>query len=675
MKQLTVFISCIALLFIQSTVSAQIVGTLDESNPGACNGQAGITNPNTLWSWSWATSSNVTIQTGGDSLMNLCQGTYILNYTDFIGAQSDTFSIGLSPCYGFTTLINTTSSNTINPCNGTAEVITNGGTAPYIYNWFIPQYGNIVTTTNLIDSLCGGWISVSVIDANGCYTSATATINDLCSSFYTTTSTTNASIGNCDGSAMVIPVGGTAPYSYNWTNGATTDSISDLCIGSYGIQVTDANGCTDSNYLQVIDLCSGIYVVAAGTANLDSLNCSGTVYVSVQGGTSPFSYNWNNGSTTISQDSLCNGMYTVIVTDANGCTNSSQFQVIDSVAGQCTFFVALTPTAVTNPVLCNGNIYSSPYGLAPYSYSWSNGSTSDHLYNVCSGQYNVTITDSNGCIGYGSVWLVDSLPNGSTGLTGWVYTTDESISGACDGTATFYVNGGNPPYLFNGSASNYINNLCAGDYEILVTDSLGDSLYLTYLIADPGNIIYNYPYADSTILDSLFSGLVENCEIDYNSINAAYIYNASLAGYDSVTVTWAIFDTNGVNYITQTYYFGGGNGVYSLSLSVYCPQKSMGQYLKVFDQLYISDVLGLLETEEQSFTVYPNPFDETLTIQLDQSGDYSIRIIDLTGRTILQTEMQSQKTIEIHGLSDFSKGEYLLYISSETGTIVQKLIK
>ena len=675
MKQLTVFLSFIAYFFLQSTVSAQVVGTIDESNPGACNGQAGITNPNSLISWSWATSSNVTIQTGGDSLSNLCQGTYILNYTNFLGTQADTFSIGLSSCYGFSASVITTPSTSFNPCNGTLDVVVNGGTAPYTYNWYMPSYGNFVSTTTFFDSLCGMWLSLNVTDANGCYFSTTATVDDPCSSFYTTTSTTNATIGNCDGTATINPIGGTAPYSYSWNNGATTASISNLCPGYYGVEVTDANGCTDSNYLQVVDLCSGLYVVAAGTANTDSVNCTGTVYVNVQGGATPFSYNWSNASTTVFQDSLCNGLYSVVVTDANGCTASSQFQITDSVVGSCTFFVSFDVVPVSNPVLCDGNIYTTPYGLAPYTYQWSNGSTSNNLTNVCAGQYAVTITDANGCVGYGNVVVSDTLPNGPSQLSGWIYTTDETISGACDGTATIYVSGGTPSYSFNGSTSNYLESLCAGDYEILVTDSFGDSLYLSFLIADPGNIIYNYPYADSTILDSLFSGLVDNCEIDYNSINAAYIYNASLAGFDSVTVTWAIFDTNGVNYITETYYFGGGNGVYSLSLSVYCPQKSTGQYLKVFDQLYISDELGLVENVSNGFTAFPNPIGETLSIQFDQLGDYSVHLVDLMGRSIFQTEIQSQQQIQINGLNDLSKGEYLLYITNETGVTVQKLIK
>jgi|GEM_PF-975236 len=78
---------------------------------------------------------------------------------------------------------------------------------------------------------------------------------------------------------------------------------------------------------------------------------------------------------------------------------------------------------------------------------------------------------------------------------------------------------------------------------------------------------------------------------------------------------------------------------------------------------------------ENEITVFPNPIGETLTIQFDQLGDYSVHLVDLTGRFIFQTEIQSQKVIQINGLDDLSRGEYILFIANETGVTVRKLIK
>ena len=216
---------------------------------------------------------------------------------------------------------------------------------------------------------------------------------------------------------------------------------------------------------------------------------------------------------------------------------------------------------------------------------------------ACAGIYSLTVTDANGCTVTSSFTITDSL-SAAGSITADLFPFDETTSGACDGVSVIdNVIGGIPPYSYlhsNGAQSATATDLCAGIYDVTITDATGTTVTLTYVIADPGNIIFNLPYPDSTIVDSLFNNAVANCDIDYNSVNAAYIYNASLAGFDSVTVTWVVYDSSGVNYITETYYFGGGNGVYSLSLSVYCPQKSVEQYLKVYDQLYISDELGLV---------------------------------------------------------------------------------
>jgi hypothetical protein len=607
MKLLAPLFILICVLFKQS-VNAQTVVTIPTSTAVSCDGIAYIDSSQSFTSWYWTDNAGNTIQNGLDTLYNLCEGTFILNYTDLSGPGADTFNIIENPCSFFSV--------------------------------------NLIASTPSIGNQCNGELTFDVLNGTALYICEVALLNDPLNPI-----------------VLVLA--------------APNMAITALCSESYLVTVTDANGCTGSFITSISDTCTGFAIDIIDVQNETAQNaCDGSITIGVSGGTPAYNYTWSNGVTTQSTNSLCSGTYELYVTDAIGCQATTSVSISDPCSNLMAY---LSGTANTDTANCNGLIASAVYGgNGPYVYSWNNGATTDSLFNLCSGTYYLTVVDINGCSATAGFAITDSI-SGIAPLTVELFVFDETFSGACDGAASVIVSGGVQPYYFlhsNGVPASVAAFLCPGIYNITITDFVGDSITLPYVIAGAENIIFNLPYPDSTIVDSLYDNLaIENCDIDYNSVNAAYIYNASLAGFDSVTVTWVVYDSSGVNYITETYYFGGGNGVYSLSLSVYCPQKSVEQYLKVYDQLYISDELGLTESALNNLSVFPNPFSESVSIQFEKTGDYEIELLDLTGRNILSHKVMAQNTFILNGLNTLAKGEYLLYIQSGSESVVRKLVK
>lgn len=209
-------------------------------------------------------------------------------------------------------------------------------------------------------------------------------------------SSTNTGCGsNCTGTASVVASGGATPYTYDWSTGGTTPSISNLCAQTYTIEVTDANGCTATDQV-TISAGNNTMTVTATATNVSCTNaCNGSVSATVNGGATPYTYAWSNGASTASVNNLCAQPYTITVTDANGCTANGQATV-----GTNPNPLTLTPSATSESCenLCDGTASIAVSGGAtPYTYSWSNGMATPAIQNLCDGTYTITVTDQNNC--------------------------------------------------------------------------------------------------------------------------------------------------------------------------------------------------------------------------------------------------------------------------------------
>jgi hypothetical protein len=481
---------------------------------------------------------------------------------------------------------------------------------------------------------------------------------------------------------------------YVWSNATVTQNQTDLCAGIYSAYIYDSNGCTDTISVTItdsipnpIDPCSNFGTAISTVSNSDTVNCNGIIYATAFGGVEPYTYIWSNGSITQNQFDLCPATYTVYVMDANGCSDTVAVTISDSISNNPADPCSNIGTGValnnaSDAQTCDGSIYL--YGIANttiVSYNWSNGSTSSTIDNLCPGFYEVNAIDSNGCPIYMSFFIqTDSII--SPVLSAAVYVSDETAVDDCNGFAQVVVFGGVAPFEFlhsTGSTDETVFNLCAGQYNVRIIDANNDTLYLDYLVSSmPVNIVYDSIF-DSINVNTLYSEVIHNCMIDYNTIDSAYIYETYSNNVDSISVIWAIHTANGWEYIGADYYVGSSpSGVYTIQLSLFCPQRSQEQYIKIYSELYINtDALGLNEKQNNALIIstYPNPFTDELQLELPDNGVYELVLTDLSGRIIRKTATEGSRHFTLSGLSDLASGKYFLNITGKTGSSTVKLVK
>ena len=402
---------------------------------------------------------------GATPTTNLAPGSYTYVATSASGCVSAAVTITITqPQVGLT--VTTTQTNVLCFGNSTGAInaTPSGGSAPYTYSW-----SNGATTQNLT-AIPSGSYTVTVTDANGCTATATAVITQPAAALAaTTTQVMIACFGGNTGSVNMTPTGGTAPYTYVWTGGSTVQSAIGVPAGTYTVTVTDANGCTTTVTATITQPQAPLTLTNTQTNILCFGNSTGAINLTPAGGTPTYSYLWSNNATTQNLTSLPAGTYTVVVTDANGCTANASVTITQPQVG-------LTVTTTQTNVLCFGNstgaINATPSGgSAPYTYSWSNGATTQNLTAIPSGSYTVTVTDANGCTA--TATAVITQPASALAAT----TTQVNIlclNGV--GSINLTVSGGTLGYTYlwsNQVTTEDLANLQAGVYTVVVTDANG----------------------------------------------------------------------------------------------------------------------------------------------------------------------------------------------------------
>lgn len=355
--------------------------------------------------------------------------------------------------------------------DGSAQVIITGGSPGYDIEWDNGE------STEIATMLSNGFHSVTVTDNDGSTSEGSIELNaplEL-SAFIINTSNVSCEENN-DGTTNVGANGGTAPYTFSKDGVNITSSnnveFTNLASGTYVIQITDSNGCTD-NLICTIFQDPEIDLTITATNPLCAQSSTGSASVDINQGTPPYEIEWSNGENTSAIENLIEGEYSITVTDDNGCSSSNSIIITDPTEVNIDNVIINQPT-------CQGlndgsiNIISTG-GTAPYFYNWSDGSNTNPNSGLPAGSYTLTVTDNNGC----SISETYNLTN-TTSIEITTETTSESIPGAQDGTATVaVVSGGEPPYNYlwsNGEATETISNLSSGTYQLTVTDSNGCSI-------------------------------------------------------------------------------------------------------------------------------------------------------------------------------------------------------
>jgi len=422
------------------------------------------------YTWSDTTIANVANPT------NLAVGTYDLTVTDANGCAT-TGSATINE--GALITLNLTATDIV--CSGinqgSINTVVTGGIAPYTYIWSDNNIGNIANPANL----AAGTYGLMVVDANGCSATDSITINDGITITINLTPTNSVCGGMDAGSILSTVSGGVEPYTYSWSNGATTDTLGNLAAGMYEVTVTDANGCQETAIATVNDG-ANISITLTPISPLCAGGNDGSITSNISGGAAPYTYSWSNG---INNDSILTnltaGDYSLTVTDANGCTVIVTATVDDGAI----ITIILTPSAPFCAGVNDGSISSSVSGgTAPYTYSWSNGTTGvPTLNNLLAGDYNLTVTDANGCM-----TIATTTINEGVIITVDVSVTNPVCASTAEGSLTANPSDGVAPYAYNwsnGATTATINNLPAGSYDLTVTDDNGCSTTATATIAEP----------------------------------------------------------------------------------------------------------------------------------------------------------------------------------------------
>ena len=581
--------------------------------------------------------------------------------------------------------VSTTNETVTGNCDGTAIFADS-----YLYSsWNWKDSTTIIQPAgDTLTSLCAGTYILEYTDTLGTY-NYSFTINSTisCSGLSSSTSSTNETVPNaCDGSATVNPTGGTAPYIFSWSNSDSTQSITGLCAGSYTVTITDSNACSISNTVTITTdsiSCSGFTTSIQSQSETSAAACNGYANANPSGGTTPYTFSWSNSDSTQQITNLCSSFYYVTVTDANNCTYTDSTFISTDTTG-CSGFNATTSSSnTTGNSLCDGSAATSITGGSPtYTYSWSNGENTPQISNLCAGIYTISITDANNCNYIDSVLITSDTSSANINpIYGYVVTTDETASNSCDGFANVIIMGGTTPYSYNhsdGTTSMQNNNLCAGFQSVNITDALGDIITLGYLVSTPANTVINITYVDSTIIDTIITETVTNCAINYASVDSAFIDSYTFYTPDVVTVVWSIFySSTNVSYITTSYDISGSNGVYNIELTLSCPDKTLGNFLKTTDQIIQtnSTTTNILENlNDLKMVVYPNPFNDNITIIVEDLDTYKINIFDMQGKLILKENYPATNKIDMN-LKSLPKGQYIIQIQNQDQIITKKIVK
>ncbi len=378
--------------------------------------------------------------------------------------------------------------------NGSIRLGASGGAIPpFDFQW---SNGD---TTAFTMGLTAGFYTCTIVDSVGCMIVAgpyqitepaalevqvVSAIPPLCNS-------------GDDGSIQLSVNGGTPPYFYTWDHGAFSDDVFGLTEGNYSVTVADIHGC---------DTILDIALVSPDMLELmlDSIinvacpvDSTGTVIVSATGGTPPYRYDWSTGATdSTAIENLPTGLYSVTLSDAFGC--KSAIRDIEVIAINAPLQISFDSV---QDVTCHGDssgfvIAYAVGGNPPFSFNWSAGMQHvsldgrDTLQSLPAGNYQVTITDGTGCIGTSGKAII-------TQPTRLAFVLDELIHNICFGDSIgiidVAVDGGTQPYAFlwnNGETTEDLDNLTAGAYHLVVTDSLGCTISPQTFVIDEGDSIF-----------------------------------------------------------------------------------------------------------------------------------------------------------------------------------------
>ena len=355
-------------------------------------------------------------------------------------------------------------------CNNTAtgklNIVATGGVGNYIYTLNLSPFGR---NPGIFDSLRAGSYIIEVEDSNRCRTRDSATIYQPVPLSMNLVKQDVRCFGNVNGSIRAFSAGGVSPYSYLWSNNATTEQLSNLATGKYVVTLTDKNGCQKADSTTV-----GAPDRIVITTSQDSVKCfggnTGRARVRATGGIMPYTFNWNNTVFDSTYSNLRAGSQRVTVTDAVGCSDTSSVVILQPAAIKFDSLISI-------PVACSGQATGAARvvvsgGVQPYRYTWlPNGAITPSIDKLQAAIYTITVRDNNNCTQTDTVTVGANSPLAVNGFG----LSPIKCNGDLTGTITVKASGGGGTYSYRWSTTpvqtaDTAKNLAAGRYFVTITD-------------------------------------------------------------------------------------------------------------------------------------------------------------------------------------------------------------
>lgn len=433
---------------------------------------------------------------------------------------------------------------------------------------------------------------------------------------------------------------GAGGYSYAWNTGESSSEINNIANGTYTVTITDVNGCTFSESIEIEDtppLASEVEVIS----NPDCGTNFGVATLTVNGGFPPYTFQWDNGETTSTADSLIAGPHLVVIEDALGCSTEQDVFILP--ASNLPF---IADVDIQNfSCSASGEIdITLSQGTPPFSFSWSSGQETEDIEDLTPGSYSLTVTDALGC----TTSINDLVVENEGDEVSLVISQENCV-------LTAVPTSGEAPYTFswsNGTLIESISPVFVDEfYSVSITDANG--CFGTDSIT-----------AEVGIVDAGFELIQDGFEISLSP---------------TITSTTHLWDFGDGSVSTDTFptYNYQENGTYEVQHITFSPCGS-----DTVTQVVMVDVVGLNEVKQSDnhYLLYPNPTTGLLQIeaksgQIPEEGKLEILVLDVLGQLVLRVEsvqVSGRHSIDMHYLPD---GVYQIMIRSVEKTYVSRIVK
>jgi len=382
-------------------------------------------------------------------------------------------------------------------CDGQIFTVIGGDYPNATFVWTLPD-GTTTTEANLSD-LCAGDYLINVNDpVSGCSHEELFSIADPGAIEVSILLNGDCALGTAGACAVVT--GGTAPYSFDWSNGGNLDCVNVITSGDLSVVVTDANNCPPTTQTVAVQVPDAPFAISGVATDAGCGVCNGSIDITVTGGSPGYIFQWANSEQTEDLSNLCEGFYSVSVTDALGCLEELSFSVEQSEG-------LVIELAITN-ALCAGDssgaVATTISGGTPeFIFSWTDSSenvigSESSISNLPAGEYNVNVTDEGGC--NSTVPFSISAPqalNVTITLSEFSIATNPyniSTPGGNNGSILVEVESGTPEYVFNwtpnsiASDENNPTGLVAGEYNLQLVDANGCTIDTLITLVDPDEL-------------------------------------------------------------------------------------------------------------------------------------------------------------------------------------------